>query len=203
LYKFRAANYMGEVIDILRKDPATTRTIDAPPLRPPEENEWPAEHRLKKRYENLASIIQGSSISYFLIDETLKVLIERLEPGVHQFRPITITMPRGAVYPVQYYTIMFGNWIDSFLPTISDTDCYREGTQNYFVNTRTKYDMAGLALSPEKFGKAHFWREKKLLTPDICISDTLYDHIVRAGLRLPKHFEMSEGLPKRFLIDED
>lgn len=193
LYNFRAPTYLTAVSELLTKDPNRTRAIDALPLRPLEENEWPSEYRLKKRYENLASIIEaGSATRRFLVDETLKVLIERLEPGVHQFRPIALTMPKGAVYPVQYYTIVFGNWVDSFSPELSDQDCYHLSTLSYFVENYTKHDMAGLALSRQRFGTFHFWREKKLRVPEICISETLYDHIIRAGQVLPKHFKMRE-----------
>jgi hypothetical protein len=200
---FREIDYFRAVIDKFTQDPAK-QTRNFPPFGPLAEYEWPAEHRLKKRHENLAPIIvAGSGTGHFLVHETLKMLIEHLEPGVHTFHPIAITMPRETVYPVQYYTIMIGNWIDSFLPTVSNTDCFRAKMGSYFINGYTKHDMGGLVLSPERFGKAHFWREKKLLTPDIFISDTLHEHIVRAGLEMHKTFQLSEGLPKRFQIDRN
>jgi hypothetical protein len=199
----KEAWYYSAVKEKFTKDPEK-HSRGYPPYGAPAENEWPAERRLKKRHENLAPIIEaGSGTGHFLVHETLKMLIEHLEPGVHTFHPIAITMPRETVYPVQYYTIMIGNWIDSFLPTVSNTDCFRAKMGSYFINGYTKHDMGGLVLSPERFGKAHFWREKKLLTPDIFISDTLHEHIVRAGLEMHKTFQLSEGLPKRFQIDRN
>ena len=184
--------YVLHVYYKLSKDPAK-RWHDEPPFRPIEENEWPTEFALEKRRDSLAAIMSIGLV--LLVEETLKDIIERLEPGVHQFRPITISMPRGAVYPVQYYTMVIGQWLGSFVPELSDPECFSgDGKRSSFhvKYPETKSNMAGLSLSAKLFGKSHLWREQELLKPLICISNALHSEIMTAGLRLPKHFQMKE-----------
>ena len=159
--------------------------------RPIEENEWPSEYALEKPRENLTAIIKVG-FNILLVAEALKNIMERVDSGIHQFRPITITMPRGAVYPVQYYTMIIGQWLDSFVPEMSDPECYTFKMNSYYVKEHRKHEMAGLAFSSSRIGKSHLWKEMRLERPPLCISDKLYVEIITAGLRLPKHFQMKE-----------
>ena len=53
------------------------------------------------------------------VSETLRDIVEDLEPGVHQFWPIEITTPDGP-YPGKYFGLAIGRSIKSF--SEDDTD---------------------------------------------------------------------------------
>jgi hypothetical protein len=173
-------------------DHVTPRGIALSPIK---DHEWPTILALEKRRNRLTAIIESGTHVLF-VAEAFKNIIERLDPGVHQFRPVTITMPRGAVYPEQYYTMVIGRWLESFVPEKSNPECYKrtgEWDFRYFLKfPGTKSQMAGLALTAALFGNAHLWCERKLLKPQICMSNILHDEIIAAGLRLPPHFQMKE-----------
>jgi hypothetical protein len=184
--------YVLEIYDKLTKNPSK-RWHGHPASRPIEEHEWPAEFAIEKRRDNLAAIINIGDV--LLVEDALKNIIERLEPGIHQFRPITITMPRGAVYPMQYYTMIIGQWLDSFAPEMSEPECFSgDGVRSSYTvkYPATKSKMAGLALSANLFGNSHLWRERNMFKPLIFMSNILHSEIIAAGLRLPKHFQMKE-----------
>ncbi|MEJ2020381.1 MAG: hypothetical protein P8X51_19625, partial [Maritimibacter sp.] len=125
------------------------------------------------------------------VDEALKTIIERLEPDLHQFWPIRIIMPNGDTYPETYYGLRIGQRLDSFDPDASDEgvwDVSIGGIYQVYLPRKKYYE--GLALSAEKIGKAHLWREVKLVTPDLYFSDALMAEIKKAGLRLPKSFRL-------------
>ncbi|MCP4082583.1 MAG: hypothetical protein GY743_20320 [Planctomycetaceae bacterium] len=171
---------------------------DHGPIKP---HEWPDEWQAEKTYNNLGSLVKlaGGPI---VVDEALKNLIERLEPGVHQFSPIKITMPKGQEYPKQYYAFVISQFRDSFSPEDSDEGSWRdesfdaywgERIAQYYVNIPQKKYFEGLAMRREVFGSSHIWRESKLQTPEIFLSDTLNAEIINAGLRVPKTFQLKEA----------
>ncbi|WP_336512053.1 imm11 family protein [Pseudaestuariivita rosea] len=155
--------------------------------------EWcPKEFRTAKGYKTLGSLIMLNG-GLLAVDEGLKLLIEELEPGVHQFWPIKISMPRNKVYPGNYYGLRIGQFLDTFNPDHSKDGCYRiEGYENYRGIAPIKKAITGLAVSHDAIGGAHLWREQKLSQPDIFLSDTLEASAAKQGLRLPKHYQMKE-----------
>ena len=78
---------------------STKFTADKGPLKP---HDCPKEFKTITSYKSLASLIKLNE-RLPAVDRNLKDSIERLEPGVHQFWPIKITMPKDKEYPVQYY----------------------------------------------------------------------------------------------------
>lgn len=92
-------------------------TKDRGPLKP---QERPTEFRTVATHKSLASLIILNS-RLLAVDASLKEVIETLEPGVHQFWPIRITMPKGKEYPVQYYGMVIRRFLDSFLPDQSES----------------------------------------------------------------------------------
>lgn len=167
---------------------------DLPPLTPIKPHEVPQFYQTQKGYKTLGSYIELSGLSC-AVDETLKNIIERLEPGVHQFFPIEIRMTRGKIYPSQYYILVIGQYFDSFSPeeskkgSLSD---YGPDYPNEYKPPHSKADVTGRALSKAKFGKAHLWRERRIRGLLTCLSDELVAAIAEAGLRIPKHYKMME-----------
>ena len=133
-----------------------------------------------------------------MVNEALKGIIERLEPGVHQFFPIEIRTPHNKIkiYPEPYYTIVIGQYLDSFSPEHSDDYFYHMSGSRYqhrygYTLKETKEVMASLAFSAAAFGNAHLWRERGFHDL-ICMSDELEAEIVKAELRFPKCYRMKE-----------
>lgn len=123
------------------------------------------------------------------MEERLKTLLEEMEPGVHDFRPVRIIMPRGNDHPVPYHAMRIGNFRESFRPELSDSDSFSGRPNNYRAHTNKKA-FASMAMSMAEIGGAHLWRERTLTDPRICMSDQLHDAIVKAGLSMMKHYKM-------------
>jgi hypothetical protein len=170
-----------------------TKYGSATTIRPFEPHEGPMWYEAKKSYRNLGSLIETTD-RLLAVDELLKNIIEQLDPGVHHFWRMTITMPKGAVYPKPYYGMIIGRFINSFSPENSDSTCFRkeENYDTYFVRTSLLKYHAGLAFSAASIGAAHLWRERRLRNPNVCLSDRLQSEIKQAGLRVPKLIRMQE-----------
>ena len=168
-----------------------------PPFTPVEPHEPPRSFDTAKGHKTLGSLIMLNS-KMLAVDEALKTIIERLEPSVHQFFPLEIRMPRGKIYPANYYLLVMpylDAWsrddtkigsvhervrsIDTHLPPIIELD-------------KTKVGMTGLAMRKVVFGDAHLWRERQFTKNLICFSDALQAEIERANLRLPKYYKLKE-----------
>lgn len=160
---------------------------------PLDEHEKPKELKTYASYSNLGSIISLKN-GLLAVDETLKEIIESLEPGAHQFWPIRITMPKGKEYPVQYYGIIIGQFFDSLVPEQSSEEIlYARGSyeaRKYSAIQKTKAAIGQIAMNSNVFSTAHLWREKILTSPNIIISDALKEKIDNADLRMFKNLSM-------------
>jgi hypothetical protein len=154
-------------------------------------HECPQEYRLRETRKALGSLIELSA-SLIAVDTNLKDIIERLEPGVHQFWPIKITMPKDKEYPVQYYCLVIRCFLESFVPEKSDEGSYQLQGSGYYSKFPKKQYFNGLAISREVVEAAHLWRDNALYSPQIFLSDELQTEIAKAGLRVPKHYKMKE-----------
>ncbi len=162
-----------------------------PPLTPIEPHEVPQVFRTVKRYTSLGSLLVLNS-GVFAADATLKDIIERVEPGVHQFWPLRIVMTKDQPYPASYYTMVIGRFIESFSPEQSDPKSFIDrGRGDYSVSWGSKDRYSGLALKRSAFAGAQLWRERRLGRL-VCMSDELQAEIKRAGLRIWKHWPMRE-----------
>lgn len=163
-----------------------------PPIAAIESHEAPKWYELERRYSSLGSTIRLQN-GILAVDEALKEIIERMEPHRHQFFPIQITMPRNVAYPKRYFILVIGQYLESFSPVQSVEGSWEpDGSTHYFYNSPRKKDLSGLALSKTIFGTAHLWRERLMSLPLICFSEVLLAEIVKAGLRLPQHFQAKE-----------
>jgi hypothetical protein len=126
------------------------------------------------------------------VDAALKEIIETLEPGVHQFWPLRITLPNGKEFPGPYYGMVIRRFIDSFVPEQSITaNPPSPGSESFFTKGPTKKDYGNLTVSKRVVGGAHLWRERRLLMPSVFFSDELQAEITRQGLRV-KHHRLKE-----------
>lgn len=173
------------------KNEIGVRVSNDPPFTPIQDNEPPQSFDTEKNYGAIGSLIKLDSM-LLAVDESLKTIIERLEPGVHQFFPLEIRMPKGAAYPTIYYTLVVGQYFDAFLPEDSNAASWHERAANRYGYNPSKAAMAGLAFSKAVIGNAHLWRDRRFGPELTCFSDTLVAEIEKAGLRIPKHYPMKE-----------
>ena len=184
----KASYNKNDVPDYIYKV-STRFTMDRGPLA---EHECPDVYQVQfNRAKSFGSLIILAD-RLLAVDEKLKAIIEGLEPNVHQFWYIRVVMPNGDVYPKRYFGLRIGRFLDSFLPGQSDEGSFREEFGLHYVNIPKKQHYAGLVLHREVIGSAHLWREKRLLQPQVCFSDSLKVEVEKAGLRLPKYFELRD-----------
>jgi hypothetical protein len=161
-------------------------TRDLGPLEP---HERPSEFALTETRKTLGSLIKLTD-RLLAVDATLKEIIETLEPGVHQFWPLRITLPKGKEYPVSYYGLVIRRFIDGFVPEQSAFQKVSEQSDSFFVKLPTKKGYGDLTVSKNAAAGNHLWRERRLLDPNIFFSDELQAKIARRGLRVPKHHQL-------------
>lgn len=170
-----ASRYSSHVWRKFTHERGTKGTPEDPPFTSIEPHEPPQSFVTEKTYRTLGSLIIFNA-GIIAVDEPLKAIFERLEPGVHSFYPIDIVMPKGAVFSKQYYTLVIGKWFDSFLPDKSGP---------------TSKNRRNYTYARSVFGGAHLWRDRR--TPAItCFSDELNAAIEAADLKLPKLQKMRE-----------
>jgi hypothetical protein len=187
-----ASGYAGYAIGKFTDEVGTVHPFfpDRPPFSVIEPHEPPKTFDTEKTYKSLGSLIALNS-GLLAVDEAVKAIIEQLEPKVHQFFPIDIIMPKSVAFPKDYYVLVIGRYFDSFSPENSKEDSYSIGS-GYYGYSENKNSMSGLAFSTAVFGGAHLWRERRFFKKLTCFSDELQSGIIKAGLRLPKHYEMKE-----------
>lgn len=161
-----------------------------PPLDPIQPHEWPAGFVYDRAYKREAALVKFTNRMYAVV-EPLREIIERLEPGVHQFNPIRVLLPKGVEHPVPHYMMVVGRWLNAFRLEESDPGCVDTsdgGTP--WISGAAKKEYAGVAMATSEIGDAQLWCERKLKGPTFYMSDRLKDEVTKAGLRLPPHYKM-------------
>lgn len=163
-----------------------------PPLSPIEPHEVPQVYRTVKRYTSLGSLLTLTA-GLLAVDARLKEIIERLEPGVHQFWPLQIVMTKDQLYPMPYYTMVIGRFLESFSAEQSNPkSLMKTSLADFFgITVNSKDYYSGVALRRSVFDGSHLWRER-WLARHVCMSDELQAEIKRAGLRIWRHWPLRE-----------
>lgn len=188
----KAGPYVSFVVGKFLHEQGTKGSPDKPPFSPILAHEPPRSFVIERGGKSLGSLIMLSN-RMLAVEEALKAIIERLEPGVHQFFPIEIMNRKGEAYSRPYYLLVIGQYFDSFLPNESDPHSFSKDGERGFFHKEKKVDMAGLAFSKAVFGKAQLWRDRRMSREWLtCFSDELIAEITKAGLRIPKHYKMME-----------
>ncbi|AUQ65764.1 imm11 family protein [Phaeobacter inhibens] len=154
--------------------------------------ECPKEFLTIKKYNNLADLIDTQD-RLLAVSEALKSIIEDVEPEVHQFWPLKIISRRGEAYPVNYYGMVVGRFLDSFDYEQSRKENWRHSGDSYVPrSTMKKKDFSEMVMSAKVIGGAHLWREPKVSKINLYFSDELQERIERAGLRLFKRYKLKD-----------
>ncbi|HEX7954968.1 MAG TPA: DUF1629 domain-containing protein [Burkholderiales bacterium] len=162
-----------------------------PPLSPIKSHEPPMVFRTEKTYRALASLIMFND-SIIAVDEKLKSIIDSMEPNIHEFFPIEIAMPKRNTYPGNYFTFVVGQYFDAFSSEETRAGSVYEFASGILRPPSSKKGLSGLAVRRSVFGGAHLWRDRAFGPWLTCFSDELEAEIAKAGLRLPKHYQMRE-----------
>ena len=186
----RAHFYPSYASRKLRSEMGTRENSYMPPFTPIKPHELPLSFDIVRGGKSLASLI-ALNFGILAVDEALKEIIERLEPGVHQFFPIEIRLRNGKLYPEKYYILVIGQYFDSFSPEGSDKFSFKLDKVR-FSYENNKAGISGLAFRKSVFGGAHLWRERRIIGLLTCFSDELQAEITKAGLHIPKHYRMRE-----------
>lgn len=155
------------------------------------EEEAPKYFHTSKKYTELHSMLSSES-RILLVDEDLKSLIEEFEPGVHQFFPIAINMPKGKVYPKHYYILVIGSFLEAYLPVEGTFNSSSGGGKRFFSLSHTKKEYNQLQLSKEVIASSHLWRDTRMASPNVFISDALQETIKESGLTIFVHHKVKE-----------
>ncbi len=154
--------------------------------------ESPPGYQTEKSYTKLSSMIKIAN-RMVVVDESLKGIIEQVEPGIHQFFPFKITMPRGKEYPVHYYILVIRQFIEAYIPTQNTLiRRLRPSDSRFYAKSDTKKIYNQFQLSKKAIGSAHLWRDTRMRSPNIFISDTLQAAIAEAGLKIFRHHQVNE-----------
>ena len=151
--------------------------------------EQPKEFRTARAHVNLSSLLDFGSL--YFVDIQLKGLIEEFEPGIHQFWPIKISMPKNREYPIPYFGMVILQHLDTFIPEQSQFVRYDEEPDSYW-GAHKGAQYSGLSFSKSAIGKAHLWREKRISFPGTFISDALQTEIQERELRIFRHYKVRE-----------
>lgn len=154
-----------------------------------EPHQRPSEFRLDESRKSLGSLLLLTN-RLLAVDAKLQEIIERLDPGVHQFWPLRMTQKKGEEYPVAYFGMIIRRFIDSFVP--GQSAGYEGSEESNFFSTidPTKKGYGDLAVSKGVVSGRHLWRERRLKRPNILFSDELQAEMTRQGLRIPKHHQL-------------
>ncbi|MFD1343980.1 imm11 family protein [Litorisediminicola beolgyonensis] len=155
------------------------------------EHERPATFVSQSPLHSLGAMVKLTD-RLLAVDDRLAEIIERHEPGRHQFWPIDIRFHGGATPDRPYFGFVIGIFLETFDPDRSDPGAWRARGPRYSAITTTTPHVSKLALSSEAMGDAHIWRETRLSRPEICLSDVLHAAIAEAGLAVPKTIQMRE-----------
>lgn len=196
-------DYRGWVFEKFVKEIGILHPADRAVLTPPQDHEWPRSFQADRTIRSLGSLFKTTN-RVLAVDEAMKDLIDGLEPGVHQFHPITFLQPNSAVFPGTYSTLIIGQFRDSFIlepetentlwqrSSYLDPDKGRTFTGKYTHSATTADAYARLSFSGTTIDGAHLWRERSLLGVDFFISDALQDAIKREKLKVPPMFKVRE-----------
>jgi hypothetical protein len=166
----------------------TRQGHDRPPLTPIMAHEPPQFFDIVRGTKKLGSFLVTAA---YTVDAALKAIIERMEPGVHQFFPIELRY-RGKPYSGPYYTLVIGRYLDCFLPEMSSNESWRHNGPRTYFHEENKKGLQGLALSKAAFQGSHLWIERRMSLDLICLSDEMQTEIAKEGLRIPRHYRMRE-----------
>ncbi|MEZ0330024.1 MAG: DUF1629 domain-containing protein [Methylophilaceae bacterium] len=153
------------------------------------EKEYPTDFYVMSLQKKFGSLLELEN-RIIAVDTDLKTLIERLEPNTHRFWPINIYLKTGNKTEKDYFGFAISHFIDSFKPKKSSGFYTKTNGRSYFAEDNTMKVYKNLCIDSSVVGGRSIWREKKLSSPRILISDQLCNEIKKQNLKIFKHYKM-------------
>lgn len=160
------------------------------------DHEWPTEFKTARALKQIGVLFKGNE-RLLMVEDGLRALIERFEPGMHRFRPIKVVTKGGKVYPGNHHLLVIGQFLGCFSYQDSDPSLVREvypglDPMCYSAWVHYRQEYAKLAFKTACHAGKHLWRETKLSGSDFYISDDLHEAILEAGFKFPKHYRVKD-----------
>jgi len=176
----------------LKSEQGSLSEEDGVPFGPVLAHEPPKSYHVNLMESGVAKL--GSLIALpaglLAVDEKLRGVIEAVEPGVHEFYPLEIIVADGSVSSRLFYTLVIGQFFESFSAENSDAGSFN-GTGPYYFQ-QEKSAVEGLCVQRSRFKTAHLWAERNFSRRFVCLSDHLRGQIRAAGLSIPKCYRLKE-----------
>lgn len=159
------------------------------------EDMLPKRFTLSKHYQSLADLIDlGLAIA---VTARLRDLIEKLEPGRHQFWPAEIMQRSGEAYPSAYFFLRVLSQLDAFDKDKSDPACWERSVRILKIAAPKKAHVHGIALLRSVIAGHHIWRgfvspETGISGFNFYISDTLKAAITEAKFKMKPFYALKE-----------
>lgn len=137
----------------------------------------------------LTSLVNLNGI--LAVDRKFKRIIERVEPDVHEFWPVTIRW-WGLPYFKRYWALSVNQFMSSLVPDqCVEGACETTDYKMYRVNIVSAMEsLAGMAFSPKVQDGAHMWIERWVNGGDLFLSDALMAECHKARCVLPDHVQV-------------
>lgn len=137
----------------------------------------------------LSSLVMLNGI--FAVDRNFKRIIERVEPDVHEFWPVSIRL-WGLPYVKRYWGLSVNQFMSSLVPDqCVEGACETTDYKMYRVNkVSTMEALAGMAFSPKVQDGAHLWIERWVSGADLFLSDALMAECHKRRCSLPDHVQV-------------
>ena len=153
-------------------------------LGPVSEAMQPRTFRIVRGGKSLAAMIESMG-GLLLVAEEVRRAIERVEPGVHQFWPVEVFHANGERSAYRYHALVIRQFRDAVIEEKSDVRV-RSDSGNLSCHP-TKANAKALTLSSERIGDAHLWRDERLLSVNVFMSNALQSAIAETGLKIMPH----------------
>ncbi|WP_208347473.1 imm11 family protein [Pseudaestuariivita rosea] len=150
-----------------------------------EPNEVPSVLKLEKNPQNLpASFMTADSL--YIVQKPFRDLIEKLDPGLHQFFPIEVRLRNETPHDPSCYAINVTETRDSILDEQSSVEKFVTNPNN--TDKHIIYYKKDVTVDPIKLTDIHLWREARYPW-SLLMSDELRDALKETGLRTPRCFK--------------
>jgi len=162
--------------------------------------------------KNGPGILVGFGAGNLGVREDFKDAIEEVEPGVHEFFPLSVTTRGGKPFPKRYFLLNIMQCFDAIIVEKSDArwewvDAIKEiyGERQHLVFRHSRQPNA-LVMSCPKIDGRHLWVGANLLSGRVFISDDLFEAFRKRGLtrffRLVEVTEIDEPWDREANIGE-
>lgn len=191
--KYGAMTYKSFVLYKFIDEHGVEPDPHTPPLTAIEEAEAPKWFSAEKSHRMLGDIVELVD-RIKVVSGKMRDIVERFEPGAHQFFPIEIRLPNGSVFPEPYYTLAVRNWRDS---VIAKPEMLDPAFQQLEKISPRSYLTQLSSFRKLRFGRGdiqdgHLWCERFFGEKLLCFSDALMQAFTEAGLDLPTAQHLAE-----------